>query len=46
MSSSNPASKIQSKKSSSEDLTYLERKYGREPKISAKELAQIRWKWH
>jgi hypothetical protein len=46
MSSSNPSSKSQSKKSSDEDLTYLERKYGKEPKISAKELAQMRWNWH
>jgi hypothetical protein len=25
---------------------YLERKYGKEPKISTKELMQIRWNWH
>lgn len=46
MSPSNSQSKNQSKKSSDEDITYLERKYGKEPKISAKEFAQIRWNWH
>jgi hypothetical protein len=46
MSSSNPPSENRSKQSSDEDLTYLERKYGKEPKISAKELARIRWNWH
>ena len=25
---------------------YLERKYGKEPRISLKELKQIQWKWH
>ncbi|MHA1994623.1 MAG: hypothetical protein ACW97Z_08795 [Candidatus Hodarchaeales archaeon] len=25
---------------------YLERKYGKEPKISSKELKQLRWNWH
>ncbi|UCG00709.1 MAG: hypothetical protein JSW11_13950 [Candidatus Heimdallarchaeota archaeon] len=46
MSSQSPSSKNQPKKSSDEDFTYLERKYGKEPKISAKELAQTRWNWH
>jgi hypothetical protein len=46
MSPSNPSSKKQSVKSSEEDLNYLERKYGKEPKISAKEYAQMRWNWH
>lgn len=46
MSPSNPSSKSQSDKSSKEDFNYLERKYGKEPKISAKEYAQTRWNWH
>lgn len=25
---------------------YLERKYGKEPKISTKELKQLQWNWH
>ncbi|MHA1977124.1 MAG: hypothetical protein ACW98F_05485 [Candidatus Hodarchaeales archaeon] len=25
---------------------YLERKYGKEPRISSKELKQIQWNWH
>ena len=35
-----------SSSSISEDYTFLERKYGKEPKISAKEYARIRWDWH
>ena len=31
-------------RSNSDD--YLERKYGKEPKISSKELKQHRWNWH
>ncbi|MFX0182307.1 MAG: hypothetical protein ACFE95_04410 [Candidatus Hodarchaeota archaeon] len=27
-------------------LTYLERKYGREPKITREELLRIRFAWH
>ena len=46
MSPSNPSSKNQSDKSSEEDFNYLERKYGKEPRISAKEYARIRWNWH
>jgi hypothetical protein len=46
MSPSNPSSKNQTKKSSEEDFTYLERKYGKEPKISAEDLAKTRWNWH
>lgn len=29
-----------------EELHPLELKYGKEPKISAEELAQTRWNWH
>ncbi len=33
-------------KSPSKTEKYLERKYGKEPKISLEELKQIRWNWH
>lgn len=46
MSPSNSTSKNQKEKSSEEDFNYLERKYGKEPKISAKEYSQMRWNWH
>ncbi len=25
---------------------YLEKKYGKEPRVSAEELNKIRWSWH
>ncbi len=28
------------------EKSYLEKKYGKEPKISKEELDKIRWKWH
>lgn len=28
------------------EKSYLEKKYGNEPKISKEELDKIRWKWH
>lgn len=32
--------------SNEEEKSYLEKKYGKEPKISKEELDKIRWKWH
>lgn len=46
MSSTKTPQKNSSKKSSTEELSYLEKKFGREPKISPEELAQMRWNWH
>ena len=46
MSPSNPDSKPDSENSSNEEANYLERKYGKEPKITAEEYIQIRWNWH
>jgi hypothetical protein len=34
------------KKEIDQILTYLERKYGREPKITREELLRIRFVWH
>lgn len=33
-------------KSYPEKKTYLEKKYGIEPKITPQELKNIRWNWH
>ena len=46
MSPSNPDSKPDSENSSNEEANYLERKYGKEPKITAEEYTRIRWNWH
>lgn len=32
--------------SNEEEKSYLEKKYGKEPKISKEEHDKIRWKWH
>jgi hypothetical protein len=37
---------VNSKKDIYEQLTYLERKYGREPKITRDELLRTRFIWH
>ena len=29
-----------------EKMTYLEKKYGKEPKITPKELKDMQWNWH
>jgi len=34
------------KKLNDSQANHLERKYGREPKISQEELKLMRWKWH
>ena len=34
------------KNSEKEVKDYLERKYGKEPRVTAEELDKIRWSWH
>ncbi len=38
--------KSQKENLSSDKLNHLERKYGKEPKISIEELKRIQWNWH
>ncbi|NHJ01703.1 MAG: hypothetical protein EAX86_06140 [Candidatus Heimdallarchaeota archaeon] len=33
-------------KDSDDQMSYLEKKYGKEPLITAKELKETRWSWH
>jgi len=33
-------------KSFPEKMTYLEKKYGKEPKITTQELKNMQWNWH
>ncbi|MHA2040175.1 MAG: hypothetical protein ACW98X_27560 [Promethearchaeota archaeon] len=33
-------------KSEKEETHYLEKKYGKEPRVTAEELDKIRWSWH
>jgi hypothetical protein len=35
-----------SQSSKVDERNYLEKKYGKEPKISKDELEKIRWTWH
>jgi hypothetical protein len=47
MSSSKPSTnKKLSKSDHKDDFDYLEKKYGKEPKISPEELVRTRWNWH
>ena len=47
MSSSKPlTTKKLSNHDHKDDSDYLEKKYGKEPKISSEELVQTRWNWH
>ncbi|MFX1517918.1 MAG: hypothetical protein ACFFC6_16575 [Promethearchaeota archaeon] len=46
MSPSNPESIAKSEKPSEKQDNYFERKYGKEPKITAEKYAQNRWNWH
>lgn len=46
MSSSSPSTDKKSSSPTSKKHNYLERKYGKEPKITKEELDKIRWSWH
>ena len=36
----------QSSSSKKEEQDYLEKKYGKEPRVTAEELEKMRWSWH
>ncbi len=46
MSSSQSSHEKNPSSCTSKDYNYLEKKYGKEPKISEEELKRTRWSWH